>query len=141
MKTQSALLAALLLTGCVGVNYQLGQPPTSDPNAYASVEFAKVASGAFVQELDGRLVSLRCKFTQAFSLDGRNLQMRVSAIDPATPGQIGVAPVDALREKVVTLKTGDTITIRGKIRTSTTTHMVSGKSWSGSYLEAYFIDP
>jgi hypothetical protein len=142
MKTNaSVLLASLLLTGCVELTTTPAPTPVSDPNAYAPVEFAKVASGAFVQELDGKLVSLKCRFTQSFSLDGRNVQMRVSAIDPGTPGMIGVSVVDSLREKAVVLKTGDVITLRGKVRTSTTTHMVSGASWTGSYIEGYFIDP
>lgn len=135
------LLSAVLLTGCIGLTTPPTPTPVSDPNAYAPVEFAKVSSGAFVQELDGKLVSLKCKFTQAFSLDGRNLQLRVSAIDPGTPGMIGVSVVDSLREKAVGLKTGDVITLRGRVKTSTTTHMVSGASWTGSYIEGYFIDP
>lgn len=142
MKTFKLLPVVLtLLTGCVGVNYQVGTPPESDPNAYAPVAFSKLASGAFVAELDGKLVSLRCRFNQAFSQDGRNVEGRVSSPDPSVVGIVAVAFHESLREKAIGLKIGDIITLRGKVRAVQSTQVLSGKAWTGNYLEAYFIDP
>lgn len=130
------LLAAALLTGCVGVNYQLGQPPVSDPNAYAPVEFAKLVSGAYTQELDQKLVSVRGKFNYAFSKDGRSLEGRIASLDPAVPGQVAVVFGEGLKDRVTALKTGDPVTLRGKVRA-----VVNPIYGAGTYLEAYFIDP
>lgn len=142
MKPLVALASLLvLLTGCVGVNYQVGTPPESDPNAYAPVEFPKLASGAFVAELDGKLVSLRCRFNQAFSQDGRSVEGRVSSPEPGAVGMVAVSFHDSLREKAISMKMGEIVTLRGKVRAVQSTHMLSGKAWTGNYLETYFIDP
>lgn len=141
MKTLVALSSALvLLTGCVGVNYQMGQPPVSDPNAYAPVEFAKLVSGAYTQELDQKLVSVRGKFNYAFSKDGRSLEGRIASVDPTVPGQLSVAFGEGLKDRVTALKTGDPVTLRGKVRAVQVTSGF-GASWAGTYLEVYFIDP
>lgn len=141
MKTLVALASVLvLLTGCVSTDYTVGTPPTSDPSAYQPVEFSKLASGAFTAELNNKLVSLRCRFTQAYSLDGRTLQGQVAAPEGHAAGALGVQFPDALREKAVGLKVGDILTLRGKVRAVVTTS-ARGASWSGNYLEVYFIDP
>jgi hypothetical protein len=133
-------LALVLLTGCVGVNYQVGQSPVSDPNAYQPVELAQLRSGAYTRELDQRLVSVRGKFNYAFGRDGRSLEGRLASLDHAVPSQLAVAFGEGLKDRVTALKTGDPVTLRGKVRAVQVTSGL-GASWAGTYLEAYFIDP
>ena len=129
-------MAACLLSGCA--NFEATTAPTSqpvsDPSAYKPVEFAKIASGGFAAELDGKLVSLRCKFLQAYSLDGRGLMAQVSAVEPGVPGGLGISFHDYLKEKAVTLKMGDTIVVRGKVKTATNVYA------TGNFIEVYFLD-
>ena len=136
MKTLVAFASFLfLLTGCVSTDYTVGTPPVSDPSAYQSVEFSKIASGAFTAELNNKLVSLHCRFAQAYSLDGRSLMGQVSSPDGRSAGALGVSFYDVLREKATNLKMGDVVTLRGKVRTGSNAYA------TGSYLEVYFIDP
>lgn len=129
-------LALLLFTGCVAVNHPAGQPPVSDPNAYRPVEFARLVSGAYTQELDRQLVSVRGKFNYAFSRDGRSLEGRLACLDPAVPGQVAIVFGEDLKDRVTALKTGEPVTLRGQVRA-----VVNPVYGAGTYLEAYFIDP